>query len=65
MARQLIRLGFAVSIPKAGQVYVSWKVIPKQQASKGKERTETFDDVNDLSSLMVIKDAASKLRRKN
>lgn len=64
MARQLIRLGFAVSIPKAGQVYVSWKIIPSKQPKKDKKQ-ETFDDVDDLRSLMVIKDTASKLRRKN
>lgn len=60
IARQLVHLGFVVSIPHPGKLFVSWKEVPKAAPKK-----EAHYDEDDLSSLMVIKTTANKLRGKN
>lgn len=62
IARQLVKLGFVVTIPHPGKLFVSWKEVPKSLPQPKKENQY---DEDDLSSLMVIKTTASKLRGKN
>jgi hypothetical protein len=62
LARQLVKLGFTVSIPHPGKLYVSWKIVPPP--TKTKQKPDVYDE-DDLSALMVIKTTASKLRGKN
>ncbi len=67
IARQLTRLGFFVTIPFPGRLYVSWKRIPKGEASASTQKVpasyaQPSDD--DFKSLMVVKQTANKLKRK-
>ncbi len=63
IARQLTRLGFFVTIPFPGRLYVSWKRIPREaSASVPKVPAQPSDD--DFKSLMVVKQTANKLKRK-
>ena len=69
IARQLTRLGFFVTIPFPGRLYVSWKRIPRGEASSAPKvpaltssYAQPSDD--DFKSLMVVKQTANKLKRK-
>lgn len=57
IARQISRLGFMVTIPFPGRLYVSWKKIPK-------DRPQYIESEPDFKALTVIKETASKLKRK-
>lgn len=58
IARQLTRLGYNVSVPMIGTLYVTWTT------QKVKTPMWNSDPQEDLSSLLYLKDAAKKIRQK-
>lgn len=68
IARQLSRLGFFVTIPFPGRLYVSWKRIPKEARVPAPVPAllPSYDQPSDddFKSLMIVKQTANKLKRK-
>jgi hypothetical protein len=66
LARQLVRLGYRVSVPFYGTIHVTWKKeskvaveVPPLISWHNQE-----DASEDLTSLMALKSAAKKIRQK-
>jgi hypothetical protein len=66
LARQLIRLGYRVSVPFYGTIHVTWKACKVETAPPPPLLISWgHDDVSeDLTSLMALKTAAKKIRQK-
>lgn len=60
IARQLTRLGYSVSVPIVGTLYVTWKPVKAHKNIP----TWNSDPQEDLSSLLYLKDTAKKIRQK-